>query len=425
MSDSGAASEIRTPDVYKATAGAADAPRTTPCDASGRHRRIAHVIPWVGAVGGTEHATLRIARAVEPAGFHSTVFCFSGDSPVRRFFVGEGLAVASFAQVEPSIRRPRSYVRAARDLARQFRQRQIDLVHCADVLAAHYVALAGRLAEIPVLSHVRSRQDRISRRDRLFLLPVNRWAFVSRDTWRNFGHRVSSRSGVVIYDGIDVPALAVSEAAAVRAELGVSPDSPIIGMVARVSPQKDFLTLVRASKKIVAEYPTARFVIVGDHELEPVYRDHYAHVRGALRDHDVEANFVFTGFRSDVSRLIAAMDVFVLCTHTEGLPLVLLEGMAQAKPTIATAVGGIPEIIRHDENGLLHQHEDADELGRHIVSVLDDPELGLRLGRAARRDVEADWTSERFAREMVRLYSAVLGDDATRVRQRATRRPRA
>jgi glycosyltransferase involved in cell wall biosynthesis len=265
------------------------------------------------------------------------------------------------------------------------------------------------MAGVPVVCHVRNRHDQISRRDQVFLRPVHRWVFVSQDTWRRFSYRVPPRAGTVVYDGIDVPALRTAEARAAREELGIPAGAPVIGMVARVSPQKDFLTLARAARRVVARHPDARFVVVGDYEQEPAYREHYGRVRRELADQGVAEHFVFTGFRRDVPRLVAAMDVFVLCTHFEGLPLVLLEGMAQAKPTVATAVDGVPELVRHDETGLLHRHEDDEELARHVLHLLDDRATADRLGAAGRHAVETFWTGERFGRDMVRLYRDVLG----------------
>lgn len=373
-----------------------------------RSFRIGHVLPSTTVIGGTEHATVRIARAVAPAGFESVAFCIEGNPIASRFFVGEGLAVSSFTAVEPSIHRPLPYLRAARELARNFRHQRIDLVHCADVLSAHYTALAGRLARLPVLCHVRNRHDDISRRDRLFLCPVDRWIFVSHDTWRHFSVKVNPCNGHVVYDGIDRRGPDVHSGHSVRREFAVSDDALVIGMVARVAQQKDFLTLARAARRIVARHPRARFLIVGD-VGEPGHREHFDMIRSALAELGLTETFIFTGHRRDVARLISAMDVFVLCTHFEGLPLVLLEGMAQGKPTIATAVDGIPEIITHGETGLLHRHGADEELAHLIATVLDDPELGMRLGKAGRTSVETFWTTERFGRDMVAQYGAMLG----------------
>ena len=97
-----------------------------------------------------------------------------------------------------------AYLRASLAIAREFRRQRVDLVHCADLLAAHHAGLAGWLARVPVLCHIRNRFDAMSRRDCSFLWPVQRFVFVSRNTWRHFACRVAPSRGAVVYDGIDV-----------------------------------------------------------------------------------------------------------------------------------------------------------------------------------------------------------------------------
>ena len=370
---------------------------------------VAHVLPWP-SVGGTEWATLRVAQAVEAEGFRSVAFCLTGAGPVREMFRAAGFETAEYEAVEPSYRRPKDYLRASWRLAREFRRRGVALVHCADVAAGYYTALAGRLAGAPVLCHVRNRFDDLSRRDQSFLRPVSRFAFVSRDTWRHFALKVGPGRGAVVYDGFDAapcPA-AGDDARGVRRELGVPDDCKLIGMVARVAPQKDYRTLARAAARVAAAYPRVRFVVVGDYEAEEAHRRHYEDVRGWLRESGVTPHFIFAGFREDVARVLNAMDVFVLCTHHEGLPLVLLEAMAQALPVVATAVDGIPELVRDGETGLLHAHEDDAGLAAHLTSLLRDEARARALGEAGRRFVRSNFNQEQFARSMAELYRDLL-----------------
>jgi glycosyltransferase involved in cell wall biosynthesis len=98
----------------------------------------------------------------------------------------------------------------------------------------------------------------------------------------------------------------------------------------------------------------------------------------------------------------------VLSTHFEGLPHVLLQAMALAKPIVATAVDGIPELITHNVTGLLYPHADAEALAQRILSLLDNTELAAQIGRSARRSVQADFNEERFARDIAALYSRLL-----------------
>jgi glycosyltransferase involved in cell wall biosynthesis len=371
-------------------------------------KRIAHILPFP-SVGGTEHATLRIAKAVDPARFTSIAFCVPEAAPVREFVTGSAIPCMTYEPPVPSYRHGTAYLRSSVRLARELLRCQVDIVHCSDLLAAHQVALAGRLAGLPVLCHIRNRFEDISRRDRSFLWPVHKFVFVSRNTWQQFAYTVSPERGTVIYDGIDVPTGGdeTIDNASVRQEFGIPEHAPLIGMMARVAPQKDFATLARAAARILQSQPDARFLIAGDYASEKNH-EHYRQVQADVRACGVADSFIFTGYRHDVPRLINALDVFVLSTHCEGLPLVILEAMARAKPVVATAVDGIPEIVHDAESGLLFPHEDDETLASHIAGLLRDRALGRRLGEAGRRLVRSAFSSTQFAEGMNAVYESML-----------------
>jgi glycosyltransferase involved in cell wall biosynthesis len=371
-------------------------------------KTIAHVLPYP-AVGGTEHATLRIAKSVDPSRYASIAFRLPEADQVEALFTDAGVPCTIYEPAVPSYGHARRYLQTSAAMAREFKRHRVDLVHCADLLAAHHAALAGWLARLPVLCHVRNRFEVISWRDRSFLWPVRRFVFVSRNTWQHFGLRVPPARGVVVYDGIDgsPAALDADEAAGVRRELGIAPDSPLIGMVARVAPQKDYTTLAKAAARVLADYPGARFLVVGDNSTD-ANRDHYTRVRTLLGECGVSDAFVFTGQRRDVPRILGALDVFVLSTHQEGLPLVILEAMSHGKPIVATEVDGIPEMVTHEETGLLFGHEDDRQLAVHILDLLRDRAKAERLGSAGRRLVKTRFSAERFAAGMNEVYSRLL-----------------
>lgn len=374
-----------------------------------RTYHIAHVLPW-SSVAGTEHATLRIAQSVGRAHFNSVFFYLEDAPAVGEFFDSAGFEVVSYRPIEPSYRRPKSFLRAALGLGREFRRRNISLVHCADLSAGYHTALAGRLARVPVLCHVRNRNVELSRRDCSFLRPVTKFVFVSRDTWEHFACQVPERRGIVIYDGIDVIKGKGEEAdQEVRREFAIGGAIKVIGMVARVSPQKDYTTLARAAARVVSVRQDVLFLIVGDYSSVEVHRNHYEKVRQALAENKVESYFLFTGFREDVSRLIGTMDLFVLSTHYEGLPLVLLEAMAQGKPVVATDVDGIPELVIDGQTGLLNTHEDDAQLAEHLLALLQNEERARAIGEAGRQFVQTAFTREQFAGNMANLYRSMLG----------------
>jgi glycosyltransferase involved in cell wall biosynthesis len=372
--------------------------------------RVAHVLP-ASDVGGTEIATLHVARAAREAGYENVAFVPPDARRVRELFGDEGIESVMFDPVGPSYRSPSAFVANTRRLAREYRRLGIRLVHCADMPSAFYTGYAARLAHLPLLCHVRNRYAEMSLRDRSFLLPVQKFAFVSADTWRHFAYRVSRRRGVVLYDGIDVPdaALPDGDGAALRAELAIPEGVPIVGMVARVAYQKDYATLVKAAARVIATHGDVRFVVIGDCSSEANYRAYHLEVLRQAEASGVRSQFIFTDFRKDVPRFLDLMDIFVLSTHWEGFPLVLLEAMAHARPVVATAVDGIPELVTDQETGRLFPHEDADVLAQCLLDLLRSPAKARAMGRAGRDHVARHFSRETFTQNVGRLYATMLG----------------
>jgi glycosyltransferase involved in cell wall biosynthesis len=370
---------------------------------------IGHVLPSP-FIGGTEHATLRIIEAVSGGQFTHTVFYPDAPGPVRQLFEERGLQTVSYTAVEPSYRHPAPFLKASFELARELKRRKVDLIHCADMLAGAYASLAGKIARVPVLCHIRCVFENLSRRDRSFLYPVDKFVFVSREVWSQFGLHVPSHRGTVIYDGVEINSNSNNgdRGVSVRRELNIPDNAQIVGMVARVTPAKDYLTLAKAAAQVVRANANAHFLIIGDYSDSSLNQKHYEEVKAALVEHGVSDHFTFAGHRPDVPRLLDAFDVSVLSTHTEGLPLVLLEAMAHGIPVLATAVGGVPEVIAHEKTGLLHSAGDADALASQILETLGNPERASQLGEAGREFVKTNFSRERFKQEISRLYSDTL-----------------
>ena len=368
---------------------------------------VAHVLPWPN-IGGTEIATLRLIQAAAGHGHTATVLHRPGAEPVRELMQRAGVATAEYTAPTPSIRSANAYLADSRKLADQLKALEVEAVHCADVAAAFHTSLAGRLAGIPVISHVRNRYRAFPWRLRPVLSLVQQFVFVSHQTWREFGFPVSARRGSVLYDGIAVrDDLDPDRSRALRAELSVPPSAPVVGMVARVARQKDLETLARAAAGVLRVLPDARFVIVGDHQAD-THREYHAEIEQLLASLGIRERFIFTGQRDDVEALLGLFDVFVLSTHWEGFPLVLLEAMAVALPVVATAVDGIPEVVRTGDTGLLVPPKDAEALAAALLALLQDRELARRLGRAGQARVAAEFSRERFQERVGALYQRVL-----------------
>lgn len=374
---------------------------------SDRKLSIAHFMPWSG-IGGVEIATLRMIDATKER-FRHVAFCLPDAVVLRDSFNELGIEVITYTPPEPSLRHAVRFYKAALVIARQIRQVKADIVHFADEKAAYHNSLAALLARSRIVCHLRVSYPNLSLRQRLCLLPVQNFIFVSKEAKQSFVLSLPDDKARVIYDAVETQDADMTESnAAIRRELGVPDACTLVGMVARVSPQKDYSTLAYAAVDVLLKHPTVRFIVVGDNSLVDLNRQHYGAVVQKLTELGILDKFIFTGHRDDVPRLIAAMDICVLCTHREGFPLSILESMAMGKPVIATAVGGIPEIVNPGVTGYLHQHGNSDELADAIMHLIEDPKKANYIGLTACEHVRKNYSREKFADEISKVYSDVM-----------------
>ncbi|CAN5752092.1 glycosyltransferase [soil metagenome] len=197
----------------------------------------------------------------------------------------------------------------------------------------------------------------------------------------------------LIYNGVDLERYAYLEACCtLPEEYGFPEGSPLVGVVARLEAEKGHRTLLEAWPHVLRAVPEARLLIIGEGSLrdeleaqaeelgllgEACSGDHCVGTRKARPG----AKVVFTGLRDDVPAVTAALDVAVLPSYREAQGLAILEAMALRRPVIATAVGGVPEMIEHERSGLLVPPHDAAALGEAIVRLLTDHPLADTLAR--------------------------------------------
>lgn len=371
-----------------------------------RKPTIAHLLPWP-TIGGVEVATIRLIEATRHE-FRHVAFCLPESPDLRAACQQAGAEVTTYLPPEPTVRQLARFYRESRLVADELKRQRVDLIHCSDIKAAYHNSLAALLAGKPLISHVRSQCSTLDRRERLTFLPVKHFVFVSEDARRGFALKLQPKRTHILYDGVSFSEEHTAAPSPIREQLGVPQGAPLIGMVARLNPVKDYDTLAAAAALVLAKRPDARFVVIGDNAIVDLNRKHYAYVHQRLVELGIERSFIFTGHRSDVAEIVAALDLFVLCSHREGLPLSILEAMAMGKPVIATSVGGIPEVITHGVTGLLHAHKNSDELAGHILSCIEDPERARRLGQAGRQHCHHAHSAEVFARNAVALYKELL-----------------
>jgi glycosyltransferase involved in cell wall biosynthesis len=177
----------------------------------------------------------------------------------------------------------------------------------------------------------------------------------------------------------------------VARSLGLEHDDLVVGIIAVMRPEKDHETFLRAARLVASRVPKARFLLVGRGPL-------LAQVIRMADQLGISDKVIFTGMRDDVPEILPVLDVFTLTSTTECFPMSILEAMAAGKPTVCTAVGGIPEIVDHGSTGYLVPSSDPVSLADRIVELLDDPERMREMGKAGRARVEAEFSLARSVR---------------------------
>jgi glycosyltransferase involved in cell wall biosynthesis len=192
-----------------------------------------------------------------------------------------------------------------------------------------------------------------------------------------------------------------SQKSEVRREFGLAKDAPVIGAIGRMVWQKGFEYLIQAIPDIVRDVPDTKFLLVGDGPL----RESIEALGKELR---VKDNMIFTGFRRDIRKILSAVDLLVIPSLFEGFPMITLEGMAMAKPIVATNIDGITEQITDGVNGFLVPPKDPSALAKAVIRVLNDRKTARTMGLSARNKVEQEFSVEKMIAETEKVYLPLL-----------------
>ncbi|MCC7043183.1 MAG: glycosyltransferase family 4 protein [Acidobacteria bacterium] len=184
-----------------------------------------------------------------------------------------------------------------------------------------------------------------------------------------------------------------------RRELGIGSDVPLVGIVARLVPIKAHDVFLAVAARVTRVRPDAVFLIVGDGETKAalVEQAEREGLGGAVR---------FLGWRSDLDRVYADLDVVVLTSRNEGSPVALIEAMASARPVVSTTVGGVPELV--GDAGLLCPVDDVDALTASVLRLIASPELAESIGNKGRTRVIPAYSEDRLVADMAALYARLL-----------------
>jgi len=306
------------------------------------------------------------------------------------------------------------FVHGVLALAWRIRRRRIDIVHVnKNTLALHAIP-AARLARAASVWHVRNRARNFGRIGAWLVRRCDRLIFVSESIAEPFRHAFPEASSkmVVIHEGIEASLYAGrGMGAKFREEVGARNRERLVGTVGRITPWKGEDVFLRAAAVVAKQHADARFLVVGDcvssraeRAADEAYRERLHALAAEL---GIAHKVHFTGYRDDVAAAMNALDVFVLPSHDEPFGLVVLEAMAAGRPVVATAAGGVPEIVRDGREALLVAAGDAEAMAQAIDRLLSDAELAARLGRAATERVAAEFPLWRHTARVREVYEGL------------------
>ncbi|MBN2183810.1 MAG: glycosyltransferase [Candidatus Krumholzibacteriota bacterium] len=201
----------------------------------------------------------------------------------------------------------------------------------------------------------------------------------------------------LIYNGTPFPP-DISESDRENPPLEIPLDSVSIGIVGRLSEVKNHFNFLDAAASIINKTDNVRFFIVGSGPLQPRLEEYASDLR-------ISGHTVFTGYRADISKIMDEIDISVLSSDSEGLPIVILESMAAGTPVVSTSVGGIPELVVDGETGILVPPGNPEALAEAILNLVRDADLRHEMGKASRARVERHFSTG----IMVEKYCAAYG----------------
>ncbi|MGE3272007.1 MAG: glycosyltransferase [Chloroflexota bacterium] len=362
------------------------------------------------SVGGAEELILGASAALSDVGVQAGVVALTRRGPIADEIAAAGVPV-HLAAGQPGPRDPAAFIRLVRLLQRE----RPDVVHTFLITASIYGRLAAFAAGVPlVLAAEQNVYRQKPKRHALFERALAAKTFrvvaccqVVGDFYqRQVG--VSAEKVAVIYNAVRFGArLQPEDRGPARAALGLPPDALVLGTLGRLTEQKGQYVLLQALARLARSHPKLVLFLAGTGPLREALEDEADQLGIADRVR-------FLGMRRDRDNLYAAMDVFVLSSHWEGLSLALVEAMGAGRAVVASSVGGNPEVVTDGSTGLLVPPADPEALADVVADLVANVERRSALGEAAASEARARFSIHEHVRQLAALYQRGLTERGRR-----------
>lgn len=202
----------------------------------------------------------------------------------------------------------------------------------------------------------------------------------------------------VVPNGVEkIDKISLEEKEKIKEELGIKSDEVVFGIFARVEKIKGHRFFIKAANRVIKEGHKAKFLVVGD-------GSEMGDIKERVKNYGLEDNVIFTGYVKDTSKLLNIIDVNVISSHSEAMSLALLEAMSVGKPSIATKVGGNPQVIRNGETGILVNPADSSSLSEAMIKMIEDELFVKNLSENAENDYKEMYTAKIMVNNLEKIY---------------------
>ena len=367
--------------------------------------RILYVLP-LGGIGGAEKYVSFLCRHHDKGRFNPAVCILFSGGETSNQIASDGANVTVL-----NMKNGFDLFKALR-LVHLIRKQNIDIINI------HGQAPLGKFCSIiscpPLVVHTDhgtsinspvKRKKRVIYFNRLLSPFIKHFIAISNGMKKSLRVRewVPSQKITLIYNGIDVEAISKTapDKAALRKSLGIPANSPVLGTVGRLAPEKQFSLLLRSLSILKSQKVKYTALIIGD---GPEKRA----LEALAQEMDINEQVRFLGERNDVFQLLDLLDVFVFSSGGEGFPLSILEAMAKAKPIVGFYVDGVREAVISEETGYLVPFGDTEAFARQVRNLLVKPELSRKMGKAGFKRVETEFNAYQNIRKLESLYEELL-----------------
>lgn len=311
---------------------------------------------------------------------------------------------------------PLENIKAVADLRNIIVKGDFDVVHTHSSVAGVVGRLAAITAGVPVIiHHVHGWgiHEKMSRWTRILYLDLERFCarFTNRlivvsktDKQKGLEYGICNEDKfTLIYNGIDLERFQQDvDDRTVRSELGLKPDSKLVGMIGRLDEQKNPIDFIKAAALVSEGYPNVQFLFIGDGPLRPA-------CERLINELNLGEKFFLLGYRDDVTKILPLLTIAALSSLWEGLPIVFLEALSAGKPIVANDVDGAKEVVINGETGFLVTPHQPSEMAERILYLLNNEKLCKEMGDIARQRSEF-YSVERMIKEIEYLYKELLYD---------------